>query len=240
MKFKEILVTNCKDFSLLKHLSNNREIEKRKDIENSLRKIGFKGAISVVEYTGKEIEKGLYIVNGQHRHNECMLQDIPFNYLIIDSTNNIEDLYDLTIALNTDNRNWTISDCVKSFSKRGYSHYITISNISKDYGVSLATATKLLANDTSMKVERSLRYGKFQVTHLDLTCEILDEIRKFRKFTKIYMRHVEGFAKFYCGVTNYNSKKFINVLSLTKMIRLSEKTDSQKFFERIHKKSLEL
>ena len=196
--------------------------------------------MSVVHYTGSSIDKGFYIVNGQHRHNECRLQNLAFNYLVIKSTDSLQELEDLIVVLNSDSKDWSPEQIVKSFCDRKYPEYLTIQTICKEYGVTSTIAVKLLLNNISIHVRNTIKYGKFEATHLVLTREILEEIKKFRAVRNVSMRQVMGFSKFYKGATKYNSEKFIKVLSLSKKRKLSESGDCQKFFEQIHKKSLNI
>ena len=120
------------DYNKFKMFPQNRPVKMDgKNVKSkveSIKKLGFVGAIDVIEIDGF-----LYIADGQHRFTACKIMDISVPYILIDDADiaqtglSKEDyVKNIIHNLNTAQVNWTLRDYINQHAKNGDQFYVDL------------------------------------------------------------------------------------------------------------------
>lgn len=163
----------------------NRKVKARKELVESMKKIGFKGAILVVRTKAFDGTYRLYILDGQHRLDAAQELRIKFNYEVMQL---LDDTQENVIALmkefNQTSRRWVNETYLKNFMALGKREYIVFG---KELAEKVFQPTDLqYIFDISIKEFRS---GKMKFKNEKESMSLLESMKKI-------VKHLPRFA--YC------------------------------------------
>lgn len=167
------LIFETKNYDKIKKLSGNREVDKNnvKNIKKSIEKNGYKKSKPI------SIDKNLEIIDGQHRKEACKELNISVPFMI---ETNHNDSLKLTQDLNSNQKNWKITDFINSYADRGFEDYILFNNFLKDENISSSLLIWLLYHSRSGEVQLDIKTGKLTCTEKQLV-EIKKTINKAKE-----------------------------------------------------------
>jgi hypothetical protein len=163
----EILQSN--DYEQFTTINGNRNISLKK-VEKLAEDV--KSGFNLLPYCPiivKEVGDKFAIIDGQHRFETCIATLEPVYYLIKN---------DITLQqiakLNSRGQKWTVNDFMNCYMKLGVQDYITLSEICREFKVSVSTVCGLLMkNNVKANCKEEFESGYFKVNHLDTTRQYL-------------------------------------------------------------------
>ena len=159
------LIFETKNYDGFNKLPGNRKLDLNnvKNISESIEKNGYKKSQPIT------VDRGLNIIDGQHRKQSCENLGIKVPFVI---ETEHDDSLKLTQDLNSNQKNWKITDYINSYADRGFKDYILFNNFLKEEEISSSILIWLLYHSRNGVVQTAIKKG-------DLSCtkEQLDEIR---------------------------------------------------------------
>ena len=159
----QIYETNNLD--LFKHIKENRDFEVRKDLVNALKENGkFNQPIMV--------NSCFEVIDGQNRLAAAKYLSVPIRYFINEDAN-----METVIEDNTNRKNWSLKDFVKSYAARGNQNYISLAELMENPSTSIFSASTLFAvasEDVLTYNSAVIRSGKYIIGDVTQTNEFID------------------------------------------------------------------
>lgn len=107
------------------------------------------------------VNEKMQIIDGQHRFEALKKLGFPINYIIRKGLGIKE-----VKILNSQQKNWKLSDYVLSYVEEGFSDYCILKKFKDQYGLTWVTSARLLSGDL-MYLYDSIRNGAFKVKNED-------------------------------------------------------------------------
>jgi len=154
-------------------------------VKNSIEKLGFLGAIIVIEtkvFTGKT---ELVIIDGQNRYTACMQAGIPINYEIhkVVEGESVLNITRLISILNTTAKAWSPSNFLKAFVANGIPNYIKFDNIIKETAFTITDLLHIYLGGGGAEANKKFKSG--EMTFIDE--EFCDEVLRAMILIKSYV-----------------------------------------------------
>lgn len=170
------LIFESKNYETINKLKGNRKIDKNnlKKIVKSIEKNGYKKSQPVT------INKEQRIIDGQHRKVSCEQLDIAVPFVI---ETEYEDSLKLTQDLNSNQKNWKLSDYIESYVDRNFEDYIRFNKFMQEEGISESILIWFLYHSRNGHVQDKIKNGELICTDLQLAQirETLKDIREVRE-----------------------------------------------------------
>ena len=139
MKSKQIMETN--NYGRYELHEFNRDLEKLKDLESSMKKYGFLNAFPLLVFRNNKNK--LVIVDGHHRFAVAQKLGITVKY-VEEKKDNIPQMYELENAKNA----WKLKAYITSFVREGKDNYMALKNYHDETGIPYNLAAAMLLNGT--------------------------------------------------------------------------------------------
>ncbi len=186
------------------------------------------------------------IIEGQHRFEACKALNLPVYYIVIPGLN-LEDIQ----RLNTDSKNWSLTERCNSFCVRGFREYLKYREFKNEFKFNDNETIAMLEGISDSKMTRNLwakfTDGKFKVKNLDKSRENAQKILQVKQYYDGYRRRSFVFALLTCFEhESYNHDVFMKKLSkqsgkLTDQVHEDDyKRIIQKIYNRNNKNPIKL
>lgn len=156
MTIKKLTLLMSTDYAKFELCQFNRNVEKTKALEASMKKHGFIPAypIHVVRDGNRLMIKG-----GHHRFEMAQKLGIPFYYIICEDEATIHELEDATTK-------WNQSDYLESFIKCGVEDYRTVKEFHQSTGIALGMCISMMGGESAGSNNRTPEFkrGEFKIT----------------------------------------------------------------------------
>ena len=195
-------VHKTNDYDLFKDIFGNRKITKS-HITN------IKQSFSEKQIEAPIIVNERYeIIEGQHRFRGCKVLELPIYYIVLDGLE-LEDVQ----RLNTNSKNWNLSDHCHSFCVRGFKEYITYRDFKAEFKFNENETIAILEGISDKNMTRSL-WGKFKSGNLKKSTENVNKIIEVKQYYDGYKRRCFVFAMLTCfELDSYDHDVFMKKLS---------------------------
>ena len=186
------------DYSKFAFPKGNRVIHQQNVLKiiNSMKLHGNKSAISCREIACGN-ETILEIVDGQHRFEACKELKLPVHYDVWDDLND-----DVMIALNENQRNWSLEDYLNCGVYKNIPDYLILQEYTKKTDFGVAALLYIFGNQGKSILAERNNHGK-QDVFKSLTWRIFDR----EKGEKLISALQDFYKKFY--ILFYCQKKFV-------------------------------
>ncbi len=159
------------------------------------------------------------IIDGQGRYRACIENKLPIHYIVGD----VCDPSDI-IRLNVDRKDWSNSDYLRYYVRKGYREYITLDKLLKrSKYVKLGAVIYNIANHKaeSMSVKETFQRGNYWITveEVNIVFDVDD-----------FLFRISGIVE----KTIFGSRNFISAIS---RLRKTDEVDMEQLFEKIKKYS---
>lgn len=180
-----VIVATTKDYSLFNFLNTNREINQTnvKNIKKSILEYGYSKCNEVT------VDEMWNVMDGQHTFTACMELDIPIRFKMIEGLT-VQDM----ISLNSNQKNWTTYDFIKSYAYRRFKSYqMMLEAIEKNKDISLSYLLILMFNKRSDKLTKNIQQGTLKVTD-----EMIDKFyKRVANYRALLIKYSDRFPKKY-------------------------------------------
>ena len=137
------------------------------------------------------------IIDGQHRFEACKGLGLPVYYIVIPGLG-LEDVQ----RLNSDSKNWSLTERCKSFCDRGFKEYLKYREFKSEFKFNDNETIAMLEGTSNSKQTRNLwakfAAGKFKVKDLSMARENAQKIIQIREYYDGYKRRSFVFAMLIC------------------------------------------
>lgn len=210
------IIFETKEYDKINQLEGNRKIliNNVKNIKKSIKENGYKKSKPI------SIDNNLNVIDGQHRKQACEELNIGVPFVIENEHNNS---LILTQSLNTNQKNWSLIDYVRSYASLGKKDYIIFLKILKEEEISASTLVWLLYKSRNGEAQDKIKKGKLICTELHAlkisqTLSKVKEIRKVIPEKSIQYKHLLKDKVLVPLITimedeNYSQKRMINQMS---------------------------
>ena len=169
------LIFETKNYKGFNKLDGNRKLDLNnvKNISESIKKNGYKKSQPIT------IDKDLNIIDGQHRKSSCENLGIKVPFVI---ETEHEDSLKLTQDLNSNQKNWKITDYINSYADRGFNDYIRFNDFIKNEEISSSLLIWMLYHSRNGVVQASIKKGELVCTEEQLydIKQVLQKARELR------------------------------------------------------------
>ena len=213
-------VKSSSNYNQFKTFDFNRPTSaKRKDLSQSLADYGWIQPVICVE-TDIYGEKGLYVLDGEHRILQAKHLNLGVKYVILskDITPTTKSgLVQLCARLNASSKKWSIDEYVEAFVKCGYKDYKYLMDKKANTSISYGTIANIYTNVMDHHNPIALKEGTFSIPkeYKKRGDTIINYINTLCNVTKFYTKHALGFTHFYTNLDNpkkFNVKVFAKAL----------------------------
>ncbi len=204
----------------LKHLKTNqsleiipfnREVKSNKALRDSLRKYGFMDSIKVIETSLFGKNKGLYIVDAQHRYYEGKILELEIPYTIVAKTDKLSEIVDIMSIYNNTGRKWVNDDYANCYCAIGKSEYLYLRAKRGETKLSYAALLNIYCGGDNGQC-----YKRFREGNIKLNIESGDILLKYSislfKIKSLSERSLRAFIPFVKSINNYDNDKFLRNL----------------------------
>jgi len=162
-------VEETTDYSIFKYLLGNRAIDEnnKNRIKSSIEKKNLFSPIVVNEK--------MEIVDGQHRFAARSELGLPIQYIIVEGYDQEE-----VSILNSNSKNWSMMEYIRSYAKQGYSEYIKLLEIINEYNKLPSSIVIGCCAGTVGGHRSDLKNGKFKFANESKTSSILNHVLDFK------------------------------------------------------------
>jgi hypothetical protein len=157
------------DYTVFEMHEFNRDVNKTKDLERSMKAHGFIPAypLHVVRNGGGQLK----VKAGHHRLTVAQRLNIPVYYVVCDDAASIHELEKGTVG-------WSMSDYLTSYCRVGLPDYLEVRRYCAETGISITQAISMLGGQAagSGNLNNLFKDGKFKIksrTHADQVAEIV-------------------------------------------------------------------
>jgi len=176
---KELKVKVAKDLAVFKKVEGNRPLNPKnvKALVKSIKEFGM--LINPIL-----VNKDFQVIDGQHRLEAAKQAKSPIYYILAPDYGMSQ-----VIALNVNQKNWTINDYVKSYSDMGLKDYMILEKFTQQHKeFSLVISASLLAstNKNSSSSFESIRSGDYKVTSITRANEWAKKIKSIAPYFQHY------------------------------------------------------
>lgn len=210
-----------KSFSILAGINRPINAGHVTKLSKSLSKVGIVQCIVVSKISFITGKPKFYIIDGQHKFNALIRNNMPIPYIEIEIKDK-EELIEKIALLNASSKSWTLLDYVTAWSSL-ISDYVKLNQYHETYDVDLSFLAGAL-NDCSGdggKNTNKIKNGQFRIVNeeecvkfLDCLRDVLSIIPRMNRMQNTYA--CREFLKFYKSVTKYNHKKVLTALEQNK------------------------
>jgi hypothetical protein len=183
-------VLESKKYEMFEMISFNRDVEKTKALEESMRIHGFIPAypLHVIKNGGEK-----YLIKaGHHRFYVAQKIGIPVKYVVCDDNATIHELERAT-------NKWNLQDYLESYCKMGKEEYLKVRYYCEETGIGLGNAIYMLAGQTASKgssaVNNAFKDGKFKVKESDDHAYIVRDIVLYLKKYSVPFGGIDLFVR---------------------------------------------
>lgn len=173
----DINIYKTKNYDLFKFFDSNRRITKNDPLKKEIL------SCNKLKFHPIVVNPDFFVIDGQHRLSICKDEDLEV-YFIIDNDSLESDINKVQSS-----KSWRNSDFLHYYMKRGFSTYIFMDKMIKEYGISVTSFIRIFAiAKEGVTVSRAFRQGSLLLnmsTHeVEYTLELY---RKVRLKTKVYL-----------------------------------------------------
>jgi len=169
------------DYDQFTFRSDNRDIVPKhvKDLMSKMRESGWlAGSYVVVNGKGE-------IIDGQHRVKAAIETKTPIRYIVEENSGSNE-----LLALNKDQRNWTLKDYIDIHIKHGNENYVILREfMSKFSDFSPTDCICFLMNNTTSIARAAFENGNLKVKNLDIATDWALKIRSIAPYFDGYNKN---------------------------------------------------
>lgn len=221
MKILTLNKNSHTSFSLLAGINRPINPAHVTKIANSIAKLGMLAPIVIAELSFIDGVKRKYIIDGQHKFNACLRNNIDIPYVVIQISDK-EELVDKIALLNASSKNWCLEDYITSWSyiNPDYKKLREYFNI---YDIEICLLAAILSGDkaTGGGGGEKIKKGKFKMGEEETNVKILDNVTDMLKIVprtdRWSSRHaIQEYITFYQTTPSYNHKKFLTNLEKNK------------------------
>ena len=153
------------------------------------------------------------IVEGQHRYEACKALNLPVFYIIIPGLN-LEDVQ----RLNTNSKDWNLSEHLNSFCVRGFKEYLTYREFKEkfkfNHNETIAMLEGISNKDKTRVLWTKFKDGNFKVKNRETSWENAQKIIQVKQYYDGYNRRCFVFALLVCFEhESYDHDVFMKKLS---------------------------
>lgn len=143
-------------------------------VKNSIEKLGFLGAIIVVE-TKVFGKKELVIIDGQNRYMACMQMGIPINYEIhkVTEGETVLNVTKLISGLNTTAKAWSPQNFLTAFVANKIPNYIKFDTIIRETGFTITDLLHIYLGGGGAEANKKFKSGEMNFIDEDFCDEVL-------------------------------------------------------------------
>jgi hypothetical protein len=178
------------DYALFEMHEFNRDVNKTKDLEQSMRLHGFIPAYPL--HVAKNGGGKLKVKAGHHRLTVAQKLNIPVFYVVCDDIASIHELEKATSK-------WMMSDYLASYCRVGIPDYLELRRYCAATGVSISHAVSMLGGESagSNNLFNPFKAGAFKI-----------KTRAHAEQVAVIIQHMKN-----CGVTIYNTSLMVAAVS---------------------------
>lgn len=195
MNEKVTTIFKTDNYGKFKFLPENRELNKA-----SLKRIGKSIDDNGFLLNPIKVNERFEIIDGQHRFEALKERSMPIIYFIAEGA----DAKSCRI-LNSNQRNWTVSDYIHTYSESGYEAYKWLSALTKKHPdiALIGIMASIDMTGVAARNTKALREGRFTMTESDYN----KTIKRLEFYVKANeaMQSKSGFARldYKCGVLSF-------------------------------------
>ena len=161
------------DYKMFEMLPFNRDVERIKFLETSMRRYGFLDAYPL--HVVKNGNKKLKIKAGHHRFTVARKLHIPVKYVVCDDGG--VSIYELEKAT----RQWKMDDYLSSYCRQGLPEYLKVQKYKRETGIALGMCIALLGGHTgSGNLADKFKRGEYACSDDGLADTIADIVEVCR------------------------------------------------------------
>lgn len=169
------LIFETEEHDKIGMLKGNRtlDLNNLKKIKKSIVDNGYKKSQPIT------LDKDLCIMDGQHRKKSCEELNISMPFVIeLENDNSLK----LTQQLNSNQKNWKITDFINSYADRDFKDYKLFKKFVKEEEISESLLLWLLYHSRNGEIQNRVKEGKLVCTELQLATakEVLKKAREIR------------------------------------------------------------
>lgn len=167
-------VVETKNYSVFELLDFNRNVEKVRFLEESMRRHGWIDAYPM--HCVKNGSNKLKIKAGNHRFYVARSLNIPVKYVLCNDNATIHELEKATVP-------WSISDYLVSFCRQGKASYLKVKEYHEETGIGLSACISMLGGQSagSGNMGDAFKDGTYQIrdtNHAGMVADIVLHLKK--------------------------------------------------------------
>lgn len=191
-------VMETTSYDRLKTLNGNRPISQKRvlKLKRSIQTRGNKRVIFVGKYN-----RSLYVIDGQHYKDACVMLEIPVFYQVQEYAN-IEEMIDMMAVLNNTSATWELIDYVHAYSQLKIIDYMRLEAWKERTGFSIQNLGRMATGGEITQVSPEIKNKQFrfrlseeQMTTMVEMVETIIEIINPINYTMVNTI-VRGFVKY--------------------------------------------
>lgn len=204
-------INETSDYSLFKIMKGNRCVDMQQ-VSRLMHSIKEKNLMHIHPII---VNKGMEIIDGQHRFMACQKLGIPVFYIVQEDL----ELRDVQL-LNANAKNWNIYDYMNSYISMGmpeyiaFKHFITKHQVSAQIGIMFLAANNFNSNNNTRGYE-SFRKGNFIPSNSKIADQQMSMLHDFADYYNNYKRRsfIGAMVQIF-KVEGYDHKQMLHKLSL--------------------------
>lgn len=140
-----------------------------------------------------------YIIDGQHRFEACKILGIPVPYISIEGMSESE-RYQAMHKLNSNAKNWGLTDYLKFYVKQQKEAYITLQDFATRYNLTVSLAIYMLNDFNDLYYKNAshasgFKYGLLKIVNQERAEKIAYTYIAIRDFVKAEHKHLHRHFK---------------------------------------------
>ena len=163
-------IKKTKDYDKFSFIKGNRAIKKNhlSKLRRSIRKK------NLLQYNPIIVNENLEVIDGQHRLESAKALDEPIHYIVAKGLG-FEDV----VMMNTNVKDWGITDYLDSYCDLGYEEYIKTKKFAKRWGLSISNAIAILSMKgvVTRAGYKQFKEGNFEIHDLEHSKEFAKRLR---------------------------------------------------------------
>lgn len=126
------------------------------------------------------VNENMEVIDGQHRLSACELLEIPVYYIVGKGLT-----FDDVVYMNSNVKDWGITDYLESYCELGYKDYITLKKFAKKWNFSVSNSLAILSmgNIVTRAGYREFKDGQFEIKDIDHATEFAQRLRDITPYT---------------------------------------------------------
>jgi len=175
--------------------------------------------VGLIEFiTGKP---ELYIIDGQHKFNALLRNNMPIPYIVIEIKDKKE-LIETIALLNASSKSWTTQDYVNAWASM-VPDYVKLNHYFQVYDIEMSIIAAILAGNSANggRITKKIKDGSFRIQNekesvsiLDCLTDVLKVVPRMNRYENKYV--CSEYVNFMKATKNYNHNKFIESLKKNK------------------------